>query len=297
MNIWITGAKGFLGSNLIAGLIKEKHSVLGIARDADRANPFFLNLDLTSTSLDKELKSALDQHEKPDTIIHLASRQPGPYPVGEFVRSNVLTTANLLDSLDFLQPNLFFYTSTISVYDRPKTNPVNENSPTAGKNPYSITKLAAESLIQNFPTDAKKIILRLPSLYGEGQTDSFIDGLAKLILENKPIELFSRGERIRDSLHVSDVVKAIIRCITNPPRYPYTCLNLGCGQPVLVKTYAENLVTLFGSSTSLLPVDRSSPQDFDIYLDIEAARKEINFNPMDFQSSLKKYVKEIRSQT
>ena len=233
----------------------------------------------------------------PDVVVHAASRQPGQYELSEYVKSNVLTTANLLDALDQFPPRQLIYTSTLSVYGRPDRNPVAETHAVRGDSPYAMTKLWSEQLLEALQDRTQVIILRLPSLYGVGQADSFIDGLARLAIRNQVIELFARGEVVRDALHADDVVGAIVFCVTAPPQVQFCCMNLGCGQRITTREYVQALVEALGSSSPIVPVDRPSPHRCDLYADIGEARRLIGFSPTQLMASMERYANELRAQS
>ena len=134
----------------------------------------------------------------------------------------------------------------------------------------------------------------MPSLYGAGQADSFIDGLARTALRGEPLELFSRGELIRDALHVSDVVKAIAACVRQPTKRGYVVMNLGCGRAIRAIEYAQALVSALGSTSEVVPIDREASQE-NLYADIEHARQLIGFDPMSLDESMSVYANELRA--
>lgn len=214
MNIWITGGAGFLGARLTTSLKRGGNHIVSLSRrnspDADES----ISIDLAGQK--DELKSLVQERGAPDVVIHCASRQPGAYTLPDFVKSNVITTQLLIDAFRDAPPRLIIYTSTLSVYSKSARLPFSETHPTSSPAPYAATKRWAEQLLETF-RESQVIILRLPSLYGAGQADSFVDGLAKLAMNYDDIELFSRGEVIRDALHVSEVVPAIQTCIERPP--------------------------------------------------------------------------------
>jgi nucleoside-diphosphate-sugar epimerase len=230
----------------------------------------------------------------PDVVIHAASKQPGHGDLSEFVDANVRSTSNLMEGLAQQPPRLIVYTSTLSVYGRPALLPVHESSPAGGSLSYGATKRWAEQLLETFQRYSRIVVLRLPSLYGAGQEDSFIDGLARSAQRGDPIELFSRGELVRDALHVSDVVKAIDSSIARPPSTMFSILNLGCGEPIKTNEYARELVNALGSNSDIIPVDRAASQ-FDLYADITAARQQIAFAPLSLAESMKVYADELRT--
>src|SRR5262249_16334036 len=108
------------------------------------------------------------------------------------------------------------------------------------------------------------------------------------------IELFSRGELIRDALHVSDVVHAIDAVLAHSPGDPFSILNLGCGQRLKTSEWARALVDALDSKSAIIPVDRAAPQ-FDLYADISAAQQQIAFAPMSLAESMKVYADELRA--
>jgi len=295
VNIWITGCAGFLGARLAKRLVSGDNYVVGLSRRECPSANTCLAIDLASDTAHTQLMRLANEVGYPDVVIHAASRQPGPYAYSEYVRSNLLATAHLLDALEHFPTPRIIYTSTLSVYGRPDTNPVSESCSARPDGPYAVTKWSCEKLLETFLQHASVVVLRLPSMYGAGQADSFIDGLAQRALEDEIIEVFARGEIARDALHVEDVVDAISSCIKSPPQAQFCLLNLGCGRRITTSEYAQTLVSVLGSSSSIMPVDRSGPQPFDLYADISEARRQIRFNPTELKVSLVRYAHELRS--
>ena len=285
--IWVTGSSGFLGSRLVRHFMSEGHNVVGIAR---RQAEHSIVLDLASDDAVKRMRELPD----PEVVVHAASKQPGQGSLAEFVTANVRTTQKLVDALADRPVKKFIYTSTQSVYHRPASLPVKESAPAGGTLPYSATKRWGEQVLEVLAYTADVTILRLPSLYGAGQADSFVDGLARTALRGDPLELFSRGELIRDALHVSDVVKAIAKCVEQPAERGYVVMNLGCGRPIKAIEYAESLVAALESTSKVVPIDREASQE-SLYADIEQARQLIGFNPMSLEQSMSEYANELRA--
>lgn len=255
-----------------------------------------MQVDLAAAEAVDRLRRTVEEMGPPDIVVHAAARQPGPYAASEYVRANVLATAHVLQSLEAHPPRQLIYTSTLSVYGCPETNPVSEQHPANGQSVYALTKRWGEQLVERFGDRAAVVILRLPSLYGAGQTDSFIDGLARLARAHQAIELFSRGRVVRDALHVDDAAHAILCCVTVPPQEPHCCLNLGCGRRLTARDYARALVKAMGSRSRLVPVDRPAPQQCDLYADIRAARRLIGFRPTALSTAMRRYADELLAQ-
>jgi UDP-glucuronate 4-epimerase len=225
-------------------------------------------------------------------VIHTASRQPGRYTFPEFVKGNILPTVNLLEALKTSPPKQIIYTSTLSVYAQSNKLPFTEDHPASSSLAYAATKRWAEQLLETF-RDAQVTILR-PSLYGKGQGDSFIDGLAQLAQRGEDLELFSRGAVIREALHVSDVIRAIQTCIDTPPAEQFCLMNLGTGRSISTVEYAEALVEALESKSKIVLSDRAALQ-FDCYADIQRARDTIGFQPTELKESLRRYTHELRA--
>ena len=290
MKIWVTGCAGFLGSRLVARLAAADHCVVGFSRTPAPDLGTAVVVDLASDRAYEALLAVIDGLGVPDVVIHAAARQPGSNRLAEYVNANVVTTANLLDALSVCRPRQLIYTSTTSVYGVPLDNPVCERAPTSPHSPYAATKLAAEHLCSQF--EGSTVILRLPSLYGAGQCDSLIDGLARFAIRGEVIELYGNGDRIRDALHVDDVV--ILGVLDDPPGAGFSCFNLGPGRAISTFEYADALVVALKSRSLLLRVERPSTTGFDLYVDIAKARREIGFSPSPLSQSMKRYADELQ---
>ena len=295
MRVWVTGGAGFLGRRLGRHLESRGHSVISLSRRKTDEVAQSYQIDLASEEAVPQLHSVVEDSGEPDVVIHSAARQPGlKGELRDYVKSNVFSTLNLIEALIPTPPKQIIYTSTLSVYGRPGRNPVAETDPAGGTAPYSATKRWAEQLFEHLKSGTRLIVLRLPSLYGAGQADSFIDGLARTSLQDQELELFERGELIRDALHVNDVVVAIDSCITGPPKSEFMCMNLGCGRAITTAGWAAALVKALGSRSKIVPVDRSANQ-FPLYADIQLAQKTIGFQPTELRESLARYANELRT--
>jgi UDP-glucose 4-epimerase len=294
LNIWITGCSGFLGTRLVKHLVAKQHQVTGLSREECAAANQSVSIDLAKPDSPRVIEKLSASSGAPDVVIHAASKEPGPGDLADFVDANVHATSNLIEGLTLQPPRLIVYTSTLSVYGRPAIIPVDESSPAGGTLPYGATKRWSEQMLETFQRYSRIVVLRLPSVYGAGQTDSFIDDVARTAQRNEPIELLSRGDLIFDALHVSDVVSAIENCIAQPPDNPFSILNLGCGERTTTSDYARALVDALDSKSTIVPVDREASQ-FDFYANISAARQQIVFAPMSLAESMKVYADELRA--
>jgi len=293
MNIWIIGAAGFVGTRLGRSLRDAGHNVVGVSRRHSQEADESHRLDLSRTDSIGTVKALLSRSNPPDVVINAASRQPGPGTLADFTRSNAVAIAYLLESLEQSPPRLFIHLSTQSVYAQTSHLPLDEDRPATASGAYPASKRLGEQIAQTFK-GSPVVVLRLPSLYGKGQSDSFIDGFARTALANEPLELYSNGQLIRDTLHISDVIHAIALLINAEMKESNYILNLGCGSAVRTIEYAQTLTDVLGSQSEILCVDRPASQ-FDLYADIGRAHRLIGFQPTGLRESLQRYADELRA--
>lgn len=293
MKIWITGGAGFVGTRLTTALKQEGHEVVSLSRRHAPLASESITVDLaTSDSVDR-IKAGIKKSGSPEVVINAASRQPGSGTLAEFVRANSVATVHLIEGLQSSPPQRVIHLSTLSVYHHSNPLPVNEENPATASTHYAMSKRLGEQVVENV-YGSQVVILRLPSLYGAGQADSFIDGLARTAQSNRPLELFSEGKVIRDALHVSDVVAAIQVAMQSRLSERVCVMNLGCGRAIRTLEFATTVVDVFESTSEIVPVTKAASQP-DLYADISKAEKLIGFRPTELRESLKRYRDELRT--
>ena len=182
MIVYISGANGFIGSTIFK-LLKEKYSVKIIERDSI----------LPKLSADDVL------------VLAHAAVASGRKDVGmqELFEANVLYTNKLIQHF---KHSKVIYLSTASIYCNSKV--INNNSEINPKNSYSISKYWGELVVQ---TECQEYyILRLSSVYGEGMKEgTLIPNYVTQFLSKNSIEVWGKGERTQNFIHVHDVVRLI----------------------------------------------------------------------------------------
>jgi dTDP-L-rhamnose 4-epimerase len=127
-----------------------------------------------------------------------------------------------------------------------------ESAQPAPASVYAVTKLAQEHLILNAcrALGLKGAALRFQNVYGAGQSmrNPYVGILplfAGAITTGEPLLIFEDGRQTRDFVHVSDVVEATCRALSQPPAEP-VAINVGSGQAVDLITLLGLLETLLG---------------------------------------------------
>jgi nucleoside-diphosphate-sugar epimerase len=173
MNILITGSNGFLG-NIICDFLKDHHCIFGL----NRSNSNY-NLDLSNSS-------PLFFNDF-DLVIHCAGKahsvSNAENDLSSFENINVNGTVNLLNGLKHIgSPRYFLFISSVSVYGLSHGSLVNETSPLNAVDPYGLSKIKSEILVQEWCNLNNVVctIFRLPLVVGAnppGNLKAMINGI------------------------------------------------------------------------------------------------------------------------
>lgn len=309
-NILITGAAGFIGSNLVDRLIDDNTIIavdnfndyydVKIKEENIKAHLDKPNFKLYKTDICdfKELKKVFDENNI-DYVVHLAARA-GVRPSLEnpelYIKTNINGTVNLLELVKNINVKKFVLGSSSSVYGAI----LNENKPFDEEmrtdrpiSPYAVTKIAAERMCYaySYLYGMSTVCLRFFTVYGPRQRpDLAIHKFARLISENKPIPLYGDGLTKRDYTYIDDIINGIISGMAYK-NTPYEIINLGCGSPVSL----NHLVELLGQSLNKeIIIEKLPLQAGDVpltYANIEKARKLLDYKPSTcIKSGLEKFV-------
>ncbi|OGV25981.1 MAG: nucleoside-diphosphate sugar epimerase [Legionellales bacterium RIFCSPHIGHO2_12_FULL_37_14] len=260
MSVVVTGAAGFIGSNLVDRLLQEGYKVTGIDNFVTgqkkfltkaRQNPNFtlLEMDLLDNArLKKACKGA-------EMIFHLAANADvrfGTEHPHRDLEQNTLVTYNVLEAMRKNSIKKIAFASTGSVYGEAKVIPTPEDSPFPIQTSlYGASKAAAEGLISAYCEGFgfKAWIFRFVSILGERYTHGHVFDFYKK-LKNDPHNLFvlGNGKQRKSYLYVEDCIDAILLAV-NKAHDPVNIFNLG------VDSYCEvnDSITWIKEALNLTP--------------------------------------------
>jgi len=293
MRIAVTGAAGFIGSQLCETLLSAGHEVVGLDSFDDFYAPERKRRNLTAAGHDPRFwlveGDAADQGpltaalEGADAVVHLAARagvRPSFEAPEAYVGANVVATAVLLEQMSAREiPRLIFISSS-SVYGEGAESPFREDRD-AGvpKSPYAATKVAGEALCRAYSHLIPHIVaLRLFSVYGPRQRpDLAIQTFAKCITTGEPIPVLGSTDSFRDYTYVEDIIDGIVASLALDR--PWALLNLGSGRPITLEEMITSLERAFGRQAERRVLPAHPGDLFGTWADTGAAEKALGYRP------------------
>lgn len=221
--VLVTGAAGFIGSNLVDRLIKDGHSVVAVDNESSEAHEtFYWNELAENHKLDIcDYDNILPLFEGVNVVFHLAAEsriQPAINNPLFAVRVNTLGTCNVLQAAREQRVRRVVYSSTSAAYGLSNSIPYREDMPKDCLNPYSVSKTAGEELCKMYYTlfGLETVSFRYFNVYGnrqptKGQYAPVIGLFLKQVAEGKNMTIVGDGLQRRDFTHVDDVVEANIK--------------------------------------------------------------------------------------
>lgn len=295
-SVLITGAAGFIGSNLTDYLLAQGVRVIGIDDLCDYYNPEIKRINLSSANAhehftlveasicDGDALSTLFETHRPQAVIHLAARagvRPSIQDPVLYSQTNVEGTVQLLQAAVQHDVEKFLFASSSSVYGNIDEVPFREsaliNEPIS---PYASTKRAGELLCYTFHHLYQMPItcLRFFTVFGPRQRpDLAIHKFMRKIHAGEPIPVFGDGSTSRDYTFIEDIVEGICRALEHCSGYDI--FNLGGSHPITLHGLIQAIEDVVGKKAI---IDRQPAQPGDVvrtYADLEHVSQAIGYAP------------------
>ena len=283
--VFITGASGFIGSNLAKRILATEPDtkVIGL----DNMNDYydvrikearlaelqkFENYTFIKGNLaDKALINSIFEQYHPNIVVNLGAQAGVRYSITNpdaYIESNMIGFYNILEACRHYPVEHLVYASSSSVYGTNKKVPYCTDDKV--DNPvslYAATKKSNElmahaySKLYNIPSTG----LRFFTVYGPaGRPDMAYFGFTNKLVNGETIKIFNYGNCKRDFTYVDDIVEGVVRVMKKPPEKkngedglpipPYAIYNIGNSNPEnlldFVQILSEELVR-----AGVLPVD------------------------------------------
>ena len=299
--IFVTGASGFIGSNLCKRILKEDSEckVIGLDNMNDYYDVRIKEARLSELSgysnytfikgnlADKELIDSIFDKYRPSIVVNLGAQAGVRYSITNpdaYIESNMLGFYNILEACRNHPVEHLVYASSSSVYGSNKKVPYSTDDKV--DNPvslYAATKKSNElmahaySKLYNIPSTG----LRFFTVYGPaGRPDMAYFGFTNKLVHGDTIKIFNYGNCKRDFTYVDDIVEGVIRVMNKAPEKkngedglpipPYAIYNIGNSNP-------ENLLDFVQILSEELVRAGVLPEDYDF----EAHKELVAMQPGD----------------
>lgn len=299
--VFITGASGFIGSNLAKRILTTEPDtkVIGL----DNMNDYydvrikearlaelqkFENYTFIKGNLaDKAFINSIFEQCHPDIVVNLGAQAGVRYSItnpDSYIESNMIGFYNILEACRHYPVEHLVYASSSSVYGSNKKVPYSTDDKV--DNPvslYAATKKSNElmahaySKLYNIPSTG----LRFFTVYGPaGRPDMAYFGFTNKLVNGETIKIFNYGNCKRDFTYVDDIVEGVVRVMKKPPEKkngedglpipPYAIYNIGNSNP-------ENLLDFVQILSEELVRSGVLPSDYDF----EAHKELVPMQPGD----------------
>ena len=261
--VLVTGAAGFIGSNLVMRLFHDFRNIRVIGVDSitdyydvnikyERLKEIeLLNRDWTfvhASIADKDAVERIFSEDRISVVVNLAAQAGVRYSITNpdaYVQSNLIGFYNILEACRHYEVEHLVYASSSSVYGSNKTVPYSTDDKV--DNPvslYAATKKSNElmahaySKLYNIPSTG----LRFFTVYGPaGRPDMAYFGFTDKLVKGETIKIFNYGNCKRDFTYVDDIVEGVVRVMQHAPEKdngedglpipPYKVYNIGNSHP------------------------------------------------------------------
>lgn len=301
--ILITGAAGFIGSNLSRSLLQNgNYELVGFdnfddfySREQKDKNlaPLIASADFKFVEGDIRNMDDLLSLGNIDVIVHLAAKagvRPSIQNPILYQEVNVAGTQNLLEFARKRNIKQFVFASSSSVYGINEHVPWHEEEKLMPISPYASTKLSCEMLghVYSHLYGIRFLGLRFFTVYGPAQRpDLAIHKFFNSIIKGQPIPVFGDGSTSRDYTFVNDTVKGVEAAI-NYDQSDFEIINLGNHQTVTLSGLIEAIEKICGKKAI---IDRQPEQPGDVpqtFANIAKAGKLLNYHPAtDLETGLR----------
>ncbi len=250
MRVLVTGGAGFIGSNLVRGLVDQGHSVavLDDLSTGRLENLAGVELDFRPGSI-LDPSAARESAEGVSAIVHLAARGSVPRSVSDPLATNEVNCSGTLQVLQTARETgaHVIFSSSSSVYGENVLLPKREETWTQPISPYGASKLAAESYAMAYRAvyGLDVLVLRFFNVYGPRQRAdhdyaAVIPRFAWNALSGLPIQVHGDGEQTRDFTHVDSVVDILSEAVQRRVSWDRP-VNLAFGERISVNRVVDEV--------------------------------------------------------
>lgn len=260
MKALITGAAGFIGSNLYQRCLDEGFDVWGVDNLCNGQLKFLPKkaphaLIIRDFSSDVVLGKIKNQEF--DVVFHIAALPRVSYSIEHPIETNDVNVTKTLHLMDACRGNIkrFVFASSSSVYGGAEQLPTPETAPLNPQSPYAFQKLAIEQYLKlwskHYGMDSA--CLRFFNVFGKHSLggspySTAVSAWLTAIKNNKPMRSDGDGSQSRDLCHVDNVVDCLVRAAKHSENLSAEAFNVACGDRTTNKEILDYLMKRYPSA-------------------------------------------------
>jgi UDP-N-acetylglucosamine/UDP-N-acetyl-alpha-D-glucosaminouronate 4-epimerase len=257
-HVLVTGGAGFVGSNLVRGLLERGDSVRVLDNFSTGSRGNLAGIDDDVEVVEGELRSYERAHAAVrgvEVVFHQGALPSVPRSVHDPLTTsavNVEGTLNILLAARDESVRRVVFASSSSVYGNSGTLPRAETQQADPISPYGVSKLAAERYCVSFSRvyDLETVALRYFNVFGprqdpRSQYAAVVPKFIAAISAGEPVPIYGDGEQSRDFTYVGNIVEANLRA-ADADGVSGTVLNIATGTSFTVNELAEKIGAILG---------------------------------------------------
>ena len=310
--VLVTGAGGFIGSNLVEELIKSGITVKAFIHY--NSSNSWGNLEFLPEDIKKEIEVISGNIQDPfsvnnaikgqDTVFHLAALIGIPYSYkapNSYVNTNVIGTLNILQACLDNNIEKIVHTSTSETYGTAIYTPIDEKHPLKAQSPYSASKIGADKLAESYHLSfgLPIAIIRPFNTFGPRQSArAIIPTIISQILSGSKVVIGSINP-VRDFTFVKDTVNGFIKIATEQ-KSAGELINIGSGKGISIGELAHKIIQMINPETEIIiDTKRIRPDKSEVMkliCDNTKAREILNWKPnFSLEDGIKETISYIKN--
>lgn len=293
--VLITGAAGFIGSNLVEYLLDKDYDVYGVDDLSNGKIQFLTSIpkfDIKNKFyymdfVDKRIMINI-MKQKFDVIFHLAAKPRVAYSVANPVETNDTNVSKTLALIDLARGNIqrFVFSSSSSVYGDALERPTKESTVHNPKSPYALQKSIIEKYLEqyycHFGLDS--CALRYFNVMGKNQLgnspySTVVSAWLDALKYNKPLRVDGTGEQSRDMCPVENVCLANYLAAEYNGNLKAEAFNVACGDSVTNNQILKSLLSKHGSNAGIVSAPFRPGDVMHTLADISKIRAILGYEP------------------
>ena len=312
MDLLVTGAAGFIGSNFVRMIAKgglqgissvkvlDKLTYAGVKSNLDSAADLsryeFMQGDICDLSVVSELLKEVD------AVVNFAAESHVDRSISgatDFVQTNIVGVQVMLDAIKASGRKIrFLQVSTDEVYGSIELGSWTEDRPLQPNSPYSASKAGGELLARSYNRThgIDVVITRCSNNYGSHHfPEKLIPLFITNLIEGKKVPVYGTGENVRDWLHVDDHCRGIYSVLMNGRSGEV--YNIGGGYELTNNEITRFILEAMGADESSIEyVEDRKGHDFRYSLDWTKINHELGYEPqVKFEEGLRETIQWYRN--